>query len=172
MLVFLDTEFTDFLDIRLISVGLAAEDGRTCYGELAPAYWLEAANTYVRANVVPLLDQSRQGCEGERPEALAEKLRAWLAVLGEVQLATDSPGHDFDLLVELFAETGTAWPGNVAKMPLRVDCYLRGEDGAPLAMGTYQDFFTENSLAQHHALNDALALRAMWLEWRNGKEGS
>lgn len=165
MLVFLDTEFTDFLDIRLISVGLAAEDGRTCYVELAQDYWLEAANAYVRANVVPLLDQSRQGREGERPAALAEKLRAWLAGLGEVQLATDSPGHDFDLLVELFTETGTAWPGNVAKTPLQVDCYLRGEDMAHIAMRAYQDFFTESGMTQHQALADALALRAMWLKW-------
>ncbi len=165
MLVFLDTEFTDFIDIRLISVGLAAEDGRTFYGELARDCWLEAANEFVRANVVPLLDQSRTGGEGERPEALAERLRDWLAGLGEVQLASDSPAHDFDLLVELFAETGTAWPANVAKTPLRVDCYLRGEALAPAVMETYQDFFTESGMTQHQALADALALRAMWLKW-------
>lgn len=41
MMVFLDTEFTDFIDIRLISVGLAAEGGRTCYGELARDGWLK-----------------------------------------------------------------------------------------------------------------------------------
>lgn len=165
MLVFLDTEFTDFIDIRLISVGLAAEDGRTCYGELARDCWLEAASDFVRANVVPLLDQSRPGGEGERPEALAERLREWLAGQGEAQLATDSPEHDFDLLVELFAETGTVWPANVVKTPLRVDCYLRGEAFAPAVMGTYQGFFTKNGLVQHHALHDALALRAMWLKW-------
>ncbi|MBI4990297.1 MAG: hypothetical protein HZC23_15890 [Rhodocyclales bacterium] len=165
MLVFLDTEFTDFIDLRLISVGLAAEDGRTCYGELARDCWLEAVSGFVRANVAPLLDQSRPGGEGERPEALAERLRDWLAGLGEVQLASDNLAHDFDLLVDLFAETGTAWPTNVAKTPLRVDCYLRGEALAPAVMGTYQDFFTESGLVQHHALNDALALRAMWLEW-------
>lgn len=32
--VFIDTEFTDFLDPRLISLGLAAESGEGSYGEV------------------------------------------------------------------------------------------------------------------------------------------
>jgi len=36
MLVFFDTEFTDFVQIDLISIGLVTEDGREFYRTCAP----------------------------------------------------------------------------------------------------------------------------------------
>jgi hypothetical protein len=57
MRYFLDTEFMESGPrdpIRLISIGIAAEDGRTYYAEDASAP-LDKANPWVRQNVIPFL---------------------------------------------------------------------------------------------------------------------
>ena len=53
MNVFLDTEFTDFLDPHLISLGMASEYGEDFYAEVP--YPDCACSTFVREVVVPLL---------------------------------------------------------------------------------------------------------------------
>ena len=54
MLIFLDTEFTDFVDCDCIAIGLVAEDGREFYAELTD-YRQEACSDCVRETVLPLL---------------------------------------------------------------------------------------------------------------------
>jgi len=56
MRVFVDTEFTDFIDCDLISVGLVAEDGREFYGERSD-FDMRACSEFVRAAVLPQLGQ-------------------------------------------------------------------------------------------------------------------
>ena len=53
MNVFLDTEFTDFRDSHLISLGMASEYGEDFYAEVA--YPDHACSAFVREVVVPLL---------------------------------------------------------------------------------------------------------------------
>ena len=53
MKIFIDTEFTDFGNaISLISIGLAAEDGRTFYGE-GNDFQRSLCSGFVRACVLP-----------------------------------------------------------------------------------------------------------------------
>jgi len=54
MLVFLDTEFTQFAAPDLISIALVAEDGREFYGERSD-YNRESCSAFVVETVVPLL---------------------------------------------------------------------------------------------------------------------
>jgi hypothetical protein len=51
--IFLDTEFTDFIDTHLISLGMAAESGEEFYAEVP--YPSEACSDFVREAVIPLL---------------------------------------------------------------------------------------------------------------------
>src|SRR3546814_10306570 len=55
MNVFLDTEFTDFFNPSLISLGMASEYGEDFYAEVP--YPDNACSAFVREVVVPLLHQ-------------------------------------------------------------------------------------------------------------------
>ena len=54
MLVFLDTEFTDFVRPDLISLALVSEDGREFYAERTD-YRKDECSDFVRETVLPLL---------------------------------------------------------------------------------------------------------------------
>ena len=51
MRLFVDTEFTDFIDCDLVSVALVADDGREVYGERSD-YDRAICNEFVRAAVL------------------------------------------------------------------------------------------------------------------------
>ena len=53
--VFLDTEFTNFIDTDLISIGMVAQTGEEFYAEVP--YPDAACSPFVREVVVPLLDR-------------------------------------------------------------------------------------------------------------------
>ena len=80
MLVFLDTEFTDFLRPDLISIALVAEDGSELYAERTD-YREDGCSDFVRETVLPLL--------GGVPDAacsrseLTQRLRDWFEQLPE-----------------------------------------------------------------------------------------
>jgi len=147
--VFLDTEFTGLdwrYPRRLISIGLVASEKSLgeWYAEV-DGWSVEDCTPWVQANVLPLLTEPRM-----TRKAAAQSLRAWLARLGSVQIASDSP-IDWDLLTDLL---GYALPRNVA--PERVDL-------APLLQGAdYRNALTnywELHGGQHKALSDARAHR-------------
>lgn len=54
MLLFLDTEFTDFTNPELISIGLVAEDGREFYAECSE-FDRATCNAFVNTKVLPRL---------------------------------------------------------------------------------------------------------------------
>lgn len=76
MLIFLDTEFTDFVDTDLISIGLVDETGREFYAELID-YRQEACSDFVHTVVRPLLKQYEHRIEGTQWQ-VAQALREWL----------------------------------------------------------------------------------------------
>ena len=78
MLVFLDTEFTDFPEAEcdLIAIGLVDENGREFYAELTD-YRNEACTGFVRENVLPLLGKHKDRVVGTR-YAVAKELAEWL----------------------------------------------------------------------------------------------
>lgn len=56
MRLFVDTEFTDFIDCDLISIALVATDGREFYGERSD-YDQASCSEFVRAAVLSQLGQ-------------------------------------------------------------------------------------------------------------------
>ena len=95
MLVFLDTEFTDFTSPDLISIALVAEDGREFYAELDD-YQRDNCNDFVRKNVVPLLGRV-PGATCNRAE-LTRRLRAWFDSLPEKTTIIYDFAGDWQLL--------------------------------------------------------------------------
>lgn len=149
MNIFLDTEFSNFTDYDLISIGMVAEDGRTFYGERQD-FELAACNAFVKKAVLPQL--------GKRPESLyirsglAKAVRHWLQ-----QFEREAPVicYDFDgdwlLLEELLAPASPAWLQHRNIHP-RIDDLL------------VERWFMLHGVPDHHALHDALANRYAYRE--------
>jgi len=97
---FIDTEFTDFKDSRLISVAIVGEDGREFYGECSD-FDLPRCNDFVRAIVLPQLGQFPGR---SMPLAqLRDELKSWLLGVPRKPkpvLCYDS-GADYELLTHL-----------------------------------------------------------------------
>ncbi|WP_288831193.1 3'-5' exoribonuclease [uncultured Paraburkholderia sp.] len=75
MRLFVDTEFTDFIDCDLVSIALVADDGREFYGERSD-YDRASCNEFVRAAVLSQLGQYPDRVYTR--EALRAALVAWL----------------------------------------------------------------------------------------------
>ena len=141
MLIFIDTEFTDFRNPQLISIALVSDCGQhEFYAELP--YDLERCNSFVVETVLPLLgDPPGASCQ---PDELALRLNAWLAQFegrGEVAVCYDFCG-DWQFLCAALQDAVPAWivPRNIFK-------YL---DKAKL-----EAYFADQPHLAHHALHDA-----------------
>lgn len=160
MLVFLDTEFTDFLECELISIGMVSEDGKyELYLERAD-YPLERCNSFVRAAVLPQLGQAQPAVTSVQ---LMERLAAWFAVLPRnVTIACDS-FTDWELLLDALGEMR---PTNLrGRFDIRT---LVDSTVFHRAVVRYH----EQHGPWHHALHDARAHRIGWLAWMDAKKGT
>jgi hypothetical protein len=143
MRVFVDCEFTDFIDCDLISIGLVADDGREFYGERSD-YDDSSCGAFVREAVLPQLGQ-HPGRVFTR-EGLRVALLAWLGQFAsepQRQFCVDYAG-DWDLLVDLLGDVPNGWEG------LHV---------GQLVDNARRETYFANHGGRHHALVDARANR-------------
>jgi 3' exoribonuclease, RNase T-like len=143
MRVFIDTEFTDFLDCDLISIGLVAADGREFYGERSD-YDDATCSPFVREAVLPQLGQ-HPGRVFTR-EALRTALLAWLDQFArepERFFCMDN-ATDWDLLADLLDGVPPGWQGQLI--------------GTLIDYHRLETYFAEHK-GRHHALGDARAQR-------------
>ncbi|MCX9156489.1 DUF4325 domain-containing protein [Niveibacterium sp. 24ML] len=156
MLVFLDTEFTDFIDCELISIGIVSEDGQHVFYAERNDYRREWESDFVRLAVLPQLGQQPAAiCNRDE---LQTRLWAWFESLpGRVQIACDSQ-HDQDLLWDAFGE---GLPENLD--PKRFDLATLSNTAAFHA--AVCDYHAKQG-SWHHALHDAQAHRSGWLAWK------
>ncbi len=163
MNVFFDTEFTTLDELNEqpepISIGLVAEDGREFYVELNDTWTREMCSYFVLDTVLPLLE----GGECRMFEAQAAvRMREWVESLGdegeEVVFFTDSSYHDWRWVVRLF-ENYNQWPRNMLR-----ECgnlWYAFELASEEFEAAIKRYWAEHrSERQHHALDDARALRA------------
>lgn len=154
MLIFLDTEFTDFIDCDLISIGMVAEDGQHVFYAERNDYKREWESDFVRASVLPYL--------GKIPEAvcsrdeLKRRLWNWFSALpGQLQIACDS-AHDRDLLWDAL---GDGLPSNLS-VAYKEIAFLAE---TPAFRRAASHYYQQGRYPLHHALHDAQALRHGWL---------
>lgn len=151
-LLFLDTEFTDFSDRELISIALASLDGREFYGERRN-FNRQRCNGFVKTVVLPLLNPDP---ETQYPDAaLREALKHWLAQFDKPRLVIDFEG-DWELMAELLGR----------QMPPELEVINMGPLISDYKIDRYLD---SHDLPRHHALYDARANRAIWLEHHHAK---
>ena len=143
MRIFVDAEFTDFIDCDLISIALVADDGREFYGERSD-YDDASCNAFVREAVLPQLGQFPDRVFTR--DSLRAELLAWLdQFAGEPErfFCMDYAG-DWDLLVDLLEEVPAGWQGLLV--------------GELIDYHRLERYFAENK-GRHHALADVRALR-------------
>lgn len=151
MLLFLDTEFTDFQDCSLISIGLVSEDGSFEYYGERTDFDYEACNSFVRSHVWVNLGMfpHRKFKKAELEQDLA---RALARLPGNLSIAFDSD-RDRQLMMGIFENSP----------PPKVSGYvdLRPMQSLTQFSRVEAGFFNPER-PQHHALFDAQANRAAW----------
>lgn len=143
MRIYIDTEFTDFLDCDLISIALVAEDGREFYGERSD-YDDASCSAFVREAVLPQLGQFPDRVFTR--DALRAEVLAWLdQFTGEPEyvLCFDY-GGDWYLLLDLIEEVPDGW--------------LAQQIYSLLDQTQMETYYGEHG-GRHHALHDARASR-------------
>jgi hypothetical protein len=141
--LFVDTEFTDFLNCDLISIAIVAADGREFYGERSD-FDQGSCSEFVRAAILPQLGQYPDRVFTR--EELRTALLSWLdqfAIEDEPRILCFDYGGDWELLVDLLGDVPSGWQA----------CYLGGETLDHQQMEAY---FKEHG-GRHHALHDARA---------------
>lgn len=146
MKIFLDTEFTDFIDLHLISLGMAAETGEEFYAEVP--YPDKACSAFVREGVIPLL--------GTYPDAACatEELRTriwtWLELVRRCQ----------DDVIEICIDSQTDWNLFADALDYRVPPWCTPKLVAENINELLRyEFHQRHNLPEHHALYDAMANR-------------
>ena len=163
MLIFLDTEFTDFVRPDLISIALVAEDGREFYAERTD-YHQDACNDFVRETVLPLLGRV-PGAACTRTE-LTDRLHEWFEQLPEPATIIYDFGSDWLLLVDAILGRAYKNPPTNFGEPLHLG---NSSITHPIFERAQNNIYTQE-WPPHHALADALALMAGYRAWRQFME--
>ena len=160
MRVFLDTEFTDFADPQLISIGMAAENGRSFYAELSDGWLPEKCSPFTQDVVLPRLARTPSSTLSREESGV--KLINWLKCLGN-RITVISDAEVDGLLMTGLLVAHASLDGPVIRH--QVLCW----PGA--AMARHFELLLSQTLAEdvmrHNALTDALALRQAILETEN-----
>jgi hypothetical protein len=144
MKLFLDTEFTDFTNPELISIGIVDENGREFYAERND-FPRELCSDFVRETVLPLLGQYPPGIVGTK-RSISHALSSWLREYSEsgMVICVDYQ-TDWDLFLDLldgssvleFAQAQMIWKD--------------------LDLERIEAWWEETQLPRHMALYDARA---------------
>lgn len=158
MRIFFDTEFTQFRDGELLSVGLVAEDEHSLVVEIVDRALHARASDFCQQHVLPqfgLLPAVAVRSPAEAGAALAR----WLQARGPVLQMGFDYKLDWRFLADCLQQAGHAdllqsrlQPFNVADVANAAAC-LQAQEAY---------FQTRSRPGRHHALVDALALRARW----------
>ncbi len=153
--IFIDTEFTDFLDLHLISIGLVSAAGEEFYAEVP--FPDESCSAFVREAVIPLLGRIPDAVMSR--DSLCKQLLAWLSAVRlentDIEICYDYQ-TDWDLFIDALDYQVPAWchPRLIAS---NIDEVLKYE------------FYKKHELPQHHALYDARANLAAFQESDNDR---
>lgn len=169
-MVFLDTEFTNIEVPALLSFSMVSIDGFEIYAELDLALdpigqaRLAASGEFTRKTVIPQFGRPPQSKCSARE--LGNRAGQWLleragGAGGKITLAYDYE-EDFVLLRDAMLEAGI-WD---RVRPILVSENIENVTGCVEGVRAAEASWLESSLyrgiERHHALADALALRAAW----------
>jgi hypothetical protein len=150
--VFIDTEFTDFLEPDLISLGMAAESGEEFYGEVPYAHY--KCSEFVKEVVLELLGKIPHTYYNSHYE-LARAIIQWLEIV-----------RQSDQMVEICVDAQTDWDLFSHALDNRVPTWarLRHIGYSNVNELLRYEYHAKNGLPEHHALYDACANRYAFRE--------
>jgi hypothetical protein len=158
MIVFLDCEFTHFIDCGLISIGLVSECGQHEFYAERTDFERVWCCSFVEHEVFTMLGRDINARMTR--EQLHVMLWSWLGKLGDVYIAYDY-ASDWDLLMDALVDFRQAKrPANIIG---RID--LRQYMFDSIYTKAMNHFYTPE-FPPHYALADAKAHRAGWLAWQ------
>lgn len=150
MRVFMDTEFTDFLDPRLISIGMVADSGEEFYAEVP--FPDAACSAFVREAVLPLLKQY--------PHAYCPVVDLGMRITEWLQIVKGSNEG-----IEICIDYQTDWDLFADALDNRVPPWCKPRHvGRNINALLQYAYHKKNGLPQHHALFDAQANRYAFRE--------
>lgn len=170
-IVFLDTEFTDLLNPELLSLGLVALDGREHYAELdlTSEVGLErrrVSSDFVKDGVFDFFGMFPSSIG--TPWEMGRRTGEWL-----LDLAGAAPGQrievafdystDFALMEYAIRDSGIWHRVQEVVVPINIDVLTGTFVGEDAAETCFRELSRTRNLHRHHALADALALRAAYL---------
>lgn len=140
--IFIDTEFTDFIDCHLISLGMVAQSSEEFYAEVP--YSDAACSEFVRETVIPLLGRIEHAlCSYDE---LRTRIINWLDAVRNsepVEICFDYQ-TDWDLFIDVMNYQVPSWCLS-RLVAVNIDDRL------------IYEFHKGHGLPQHHALYDARA---------------
>lgn len=141
--IFLDTEFTDFFDPQLISIGMVADTGEEFYAEVP--YRDDACSAFVHEAVIPLLGRiEKANCS---IEDLPHRILVWLETV-----------RRNDECVEICIDYQTDWDLFCDVLDYRVPTWCKKRLVATNINELLRyEFHKMTGLEEHHALYDARA---------------
>ena len=173
MLVFLDTEFTDLLNPELLSLGLVTLDGREHYAELdlttdAGKARAKASSAFVQSGIFDMwgLVPGASGTEWEMGRRSGEWLLGLAAETGtKVEVAFDY-STDYELMEYAIRDAGLWEQVREVVLPVNVNSITGTITGELAAEECFRSLRQRGGrgLKRHHALADALALRAAYID--------
>jgi hypothetical protein len=152
--LFVDTEFTDFIDCELLSIGIISDDGREFYGERDDVDWARCSD-FTRVAVLPQLGLETAVIGSE--SHLGVRLKAWLEQFrsaAPVIVSVDYP-MDWELFTYLVRDTEN----------LTMPSWIKGQSiRNEIDPKDVERYWMENGRRAHHALHDARANRFAYLQ--------
>lgn len=138
---FNDCEFSDLVDMHLISIALVSESGSDFYSEVPFDEF--TCNSFVTETVISLLARSGNSLCAST-EDLQSRLDFWLSQFeGKITIFYDYFG-DIALFMELFSN----------QLPVHIDCInIRGK----IKKTKHEEYFNKSDEQKQHALSDARA---------------
>lgn len=162
MRVFLDTEFSDLDEPNLLSIGLASDDGDELYVELELGTddardRMRVTSSFVHEVVLPQWGRVPEAACSHRD--MGRRAGEWLQRLaersGQLELVSDCR-LDIELLEGALGHAGVLHV--LSKVSSR--SIVAGVDERADAESLFERIARQRGLQRHHALADALALRA------------
>ena len=174
MLVFLDTEFTDILNPELLSLGLVTLDGREHYAELdlttdAGKARVESSSDFVRYGGILDMWGLVPGATDTEWE-MGRRTGEWLLGLAaesdtKIEVAFDY-SMDYELMEYAIRDAGLWNQVREVVFPVNVNPMTGTITGELGAEACFREL-GKRGLKRHHALADALALRAAYIDVRS-----
>ncbi len=162
--IYLDTEFSSLSAPELLSIGLVADNGSECYGELAPDRL--QVNAFVRQKV--LSQWGRMNGSAASTAQLGIRVSAWLSTLesNSINVVYDYDA-DFELLQSALRAAGLWYRWSEVLRPFKVGYLARMPISNEAMDLSWTDSSRHDGIHRHHALADARALRAGCLALRH-----